>query len=59
MSYTPLPKAAKPAWVNQLTRLERVKFQFVYTTWKLLCSAEEKLKTIDFCHFVTFHPNKI
>ncbi len=36
MSCTPLPKAAKPAWANQMTRLPCsvvfVKFQFVYTT---------------------------
>ncbi len=36
MSCTPLPKAAKPVWAKQLTRLPclvvYVKFQFVYTT---------------------------
>ncbi len=36
MSCTPLPKAAKPVWAKQLTRLPClvvcVKFQFVYTT---------------------------
>ncbi len=36
MSCTPLPKAAKPVWATQLTRLPclevYVKFQFVYTT---------------------------
>ncbi len=36
MSCTPLPKAAKPVWAKQLTRLPclvvNVKFQFVYTT---------------------------
>ncbi len=35
MSCTPLPKAAKPVWAKQLTRLRclvaYVKFQFVYT----------------------------
>ncbi len=35
MSCTPLPKAAKPVWAKQLTRLPclvvYVKFQFVYT----------------------------
>ncbi len=35
MSCTPLPKAAKPVWANQLTRLPclvvNVTFQFVYT----------------------------
>ncbi len=35
MSCTPLPKAAKPVWAKQLTRLPclvvNVKFQFVYT----------------------------
>ncbi len=36
MSCTPLPKAAKPVWATQLTRLPGlvvyVKFQLVYTT---------------------------
>ncbi len=36
MSCTPLPKAAKPVWAKQLTRLPclvvYVKFQFAYTT---------------------------
>ncbi len=36
MSYTPLPKAAKPVWAKQLSRLPclvvYVKFQFVYTS---------------------------
>ncbi len=36
MSCTPLPKAAKPVWAKQLTRLPCLvvyfKFQFVYTT---------------------------
>ncbi len=36
MGCTPLPKAAKPAWAKQLTRLPclvvYVKFQFMYTT---------------------------
>ncbi len=36
MSCTPLPKAAKPVWAKQLTRLPclvvYVKFQFGYTT---------------------------
>ncbi len=36
MSCTPLPKAAKPVWAKQLTRLPclvvYVKFQFVYIT---------------------------
>ncbi len=36
MSCTPLPKAAKPVWAKQLTRLPSLvvyaKFQFVYTT---------------------------
>ncbi len=36
MSCTPLPKAAKPVWAKQLTRLPclvvSAKFQFVYTT---------------------------
>ncbi len=36
MRCTPLPKAAKPVWATQLTRLPclvvYVKFQFVYTT---------------------------
>ncbi len=36
MSCTPLPKAAKPVWAKQLTRLSGfvvyVKFQFVYLT---------------------------
>ncbi len=31
MSCTPLPKATKPVWAKQLTRLP-AKFQFVYTT---------------------------
>ncbi len=39
MSGTPLPKAAKPVWAKQLTRLSclalYVKFQFVYTTNRL------------------------
>ncbi len=38
-SCTPLPKAAKPVWAKQLTRLPclvlYVKFQFVYTTRSL------------------------
>ncbi len=41
MSCTPLPKAAKPVWAKQLTRLPCVvvcvKFQFMYTinaSWK-------------------------
>ncbi len=40
MSYTPLPKAAKPVWAKQLTRLPclvvDVKFQFVYTKWEMI-----------------------
>ncbi len=36
MSCAPLPKAAKPVWANQLTRLPYLKvyakFQLVYTT---------------------------
>ncbi len=30
MSCTPLPKAAKPVWAKQLTRLPRVKFPAAY-----------------------------
>ncbi len=36
MCCTPLPKAAKPVWAKQLTRLPclvvYIKFQFVYST---------------------------
>ncbi len=36
MSCTPLPKAEKPVWAKQLTRLSclvvYIKFQFVYAT---------------------------
>ncbi len=40
MSCTPLPKAAKPVWAKQLTRLPclvvYVKFQLVYAPYQLL-----------------------